>query len=1025
MSDDIIDGGSGYDVVVYGIPRADATITLLENGDIQVVSDEEGTDILRDIEAISFIDITISLANYGREINGTEADDELVGTDFGDYISGLDGDDILNGSAGDDTLIGGDGDDTLIGGSGADIMQAGAGNDTVWYSYGDVFLDSAGRAIDVGGAGRDALRVEAGSHFNSANLSIYGFEEFHGAERDDRAVGLRDDVDYHLSGGAGNDTLIGAGGDDTLIGGSGADIMQAGAGNDTVWYSYGDVFLDSAGRAIDVGGAGRDALRVEAGSHFNSANLSIYGFEEFHGAERDDRAVGLRDDVDYHLSGGAGNDTLIGAGGDDTLIGGSGADIMQAGAGNDTVWYSYGDVFLDSAGRAIDVGGAGRDALRVEAGSHFNSANLSIYGFEEFHGAERDDRAVGLRDDVDYHLSGGAGNDTLIGAGGDDTLIGGSGADIMQAGAGNDTVWYSYGDVFLDSAGRAIDVGGAGRDALRVEAGSHFNSANLSIYGFEEFHGAERDDRAVGLRDDVDYHLSGGAGNDTLIGAGGDDTLIGGSGADIMQAGAGNDTVWYSYGDVFLDSAGRAIDVGGAGRDALRVEAGSHFNSANLSIYGFEEFHGAERDDRAVGLRDDVDYHLSGGAGNDTLIGAGGDDTLIGGSGADIMQAGAGNDTVWYSYGDVFLDSAGRAIDVGGAGRDALRVEAGSHFNSANLSIYGFEEFHGAERDDRAVGLRDDVDYHLSGGAGNDTLIGAGGDDTLIGGSGADIMQAGAGNDTVWYSYGDVFLDSAGRAIDVGGAGRDALRVEAGSHFNSANLSIYGFEEFHGAERDDRAVGLRDDVDYHLSGGAGNDTLIGAGGDDTLIGGSGADIMQAGAGNDTVWYSYGDVFLDSAGRAIDVGGAGRDALRVEAGSHFNSANLSIYGFEEFHGAERDDRAVGLRDDVDYHLSGGAGNDELQSAGGEDTLEGGAGNDTLHGGAGSDAFHFNMNDDEDIIADFEDDIDTLVFTGLGDIDDVGNVASQVGTDVVFNFGSGDVLIVRDTTIAAVLDDIEIA
>jgi serralysin len=240
MSDDIIDGGSGYDVVVYGIPRADATITLLENGDIQVVSDEEGTDILRDIEAISFIDITISLANYGREINGTEADDELVGTDFGDYISGLDGDDILNGSAGDDTLIGGDGDDTLIGGSGADIMQAGAGNDTVWYSYGDVFLDSAGRAIDVGGAGRDALRVEAGSHFNSANLSIYGFEEFHGAERDDRAVGLRDDVDYHLSGGAGNDELQSAGGEDTLEGGAGNDTLHGGAGSDAFHFNMND-----------------------------------------------------------------------------------------------------------------------------------------------------------------------------------------------------------------------------------------------------------------------------------------------------------------------------------------------------------------------------------------------------------------------------------------------------------------------------------------------------------------------------------------------------------------------------------------------------------------------------------------------------------------------------------------------------------------------------------------------------------------------------------------------------------------
>jgi Ca2+-binding RTX toxin-like protein len=64
------------------------------------------------------------------------------------------------------------------------------------------------------------------------------------------------------------------------------------------------------------------------------------------------------------------------------------------------------------------------------------------------------------------------------------------------------------------------------------------------------------------------------------------------------------------------------------------------------------------------------------------------------------------------------------------------------------------------------------------------------------------------------------------------------------------------------------------------------------------------------------------------------------------------------------------------------LYGGDGMDTLIGEMGNDILEGGAGNDELTGGVGADTFYFRQGSDSDIVTDFQNDIDAIVFVGFG-------------------------------------------
>ena len=342
-----------------------AAMTIYDNGGTDLFDfSHYGTNQRIDLnqEAISNIggktgNLIVARGTVIENASGGSGNDQLIGNSANN---------ILTGNGGNDRLVGGGGNDILRGGGGKDDMSGGAGNDTVYFTGGDRFWDN-GTPRNIGGSGTDKLIIEAGSKFNTSGLSWYGFERFQGAERDDRVVGNDGSVNYVLEGRGGNDTLIGHAGDDQLLGGNGNDVLRGrwgkdtmfgGAGNDTVYFGGGDNFWNN-GTPRDVGGSGIDTLIIEAGSRFNTAGLSLYGFERFQGAERNDRVTGNDGNVDYWLNGGGGNDFLRGNSGRDTLLGGGGNDTLDAGAssggwqrmeggnGNDTYTVSSNGGWID------------------------------------------------------------------------------------------------------------------------------------------------------------------------------------------------------------------------------------------------------------------------------------------------------------------------------------------------------------------------------------------------------------------------------------------------------------------------------------------------------------------------------------------------------------------------------------------------------------------------------------------------------------------------------------------------------
>ncbi len=162
-----------------------------------------------------------------------------------------------------------------------------------------------------------------------------------------------------------------------------------------------------------------------------------------------------------------------------------------------------------------------------------------------------------------------------------------------------------------------------------------------------------------------------------------------------------------------------------------------------------------------------------------------------------------------------------------------------------------------------------------------------------------------------------------------------------------------------------------------------------------LTGTSAAEVFNAGKGNDKV----------NAGGGVDVvkGGLGKDVLNGEAGN------------DKLFGNGGNDR-----------LNGGAGRDKLFGGAGNDRLDGGKGNDALRGNAGADRFIFK--DGKDVVLDFQDDIDTVVFSrslvnGSLTKARLANIVDEGANELTFDFGQGDQLIIKGiSSFADLRDDI---
>ncbi len=115
---------------------------------------------------------------------------------------------------------------------------------------------------------------------------------------------------------------------------------------------------------------------------------------------------------------------------------------------------------------------------------------------------------------------------------------------------------------------------------------------------------------------------------------------------------------------------------------------------------------------------------------------------------------------------------------------------------------------------------------------------------------------------------------------------------------------------------------------------------------------------------------------------IRVIGTGRDSIDGREGDDVIFAGLNsdtVIGFTGndaiFGGDGFDILSGGDGGDV---LSGGRGNDTLRASAGFDMLDGGRGDDVMSGGFGPDRFVFGANTGDDLVTDFQDGVDKVIF-----------------------------------------------
>ncbi|GGA21804.1 calcium-binding protein [Neptunicoccus cionae] len=488
------------------------------------------------------------------------------------------------------------------------------------------------------------------------------------------------------------------------------------------------------------------------------------------------------------------------------------------------------------------------------------------------------------------------------------------------------------------------------------------------------------------------------------------------------------------------------------------IESGDLAQNQSFSFTRFTDHVSFVEDDTITGTKDDDNYRLGAGddivyalGGSDLIDGEDGNDTLFGGDSQDYLYGGKGNDHLYggasgysSSFGvDRLFGDAGKdylfggpeqSELYGGGGRDKLYLLEGDgvvYGGGGGDKIYLETELFG--------GL---IEMQASGDSGNDKIFGGNASDYLYGGDGRDLIKGAKRSDFIDGRNGDDrLLGGAGADQVIGGAGKDKIFGQKGSD------DLYGGEgadEFYGGkgndtasyERDAGAViaSLKDDSKNagaaagdtyhsienllgnsshdHLTGDNGKNALHGGAGNDALFGGAGADRLSADDGNNSLYGGKGNDNLEGFGIGTNLyyGGKGKDTIWDE------SRGATVHG-----GGGAD------------YIETSSGRDIIFGGSGADDIYSGKGNDTVAGDGGSDSFHFGKTENDKLtITDFKDGEDTLVFdtdlyrTKSGDFMGANafmdTYAEETGSDVLFDFGGGNTVLVKDMTVSELTDDI---
>lgn len=385
-----------------------------------------------------------------------------------------------------------------------------------------------------------------------------------------------------------------------------------------------------------------------------------------------------------------------------------------------------------------------------------------------------------------------------------------------------------------------------------------------------------------------------------------------------------------------------------------------------------------------------------------------------------------------------------------------------------------FKYLRSADRADTVHSARSGSDIATDGG--NDRIYGGAGVDRIDGGAGDDVMSGGGSSDRFVRSHGDgvdtitdfragsggdkIELDdyafrsfteiritqqSAGAYVNLGKDGGILLKGVSASSLTSANFvladtnharfaaSMNSGSYFIGSDDDDVLTmspsALKSGATVRL--GTGHDTVKVTAGDGFTLAASalgrfnGLDAIDVSA-DKKVWLTLTDSVVKQSDRGVFTIVSGSYGIaKLDVGNPAGGRAVVLDGRGTDRLADGHGHTVRIADDASVAVVGGDHADTIRGGdsasriyggAGDDRLSGGAGNDYLAGGSGHDAFVFAIGYDHDTIADFQVSADRLVLDAtLLHGHHLGDFASQSGSNVVLNFGGGDVLTVDGVSV----------
>ncbi len=441
--DDVVDGGAGDDTVVFGINVADVTAYTNDGTTITIVSDDEGTDQITNVEMFEFADTTItSVGDLDTALAAVAVEDQTIpGTAGADALVGALGDDTFTPMAGDDSVDGADGDDTVVFGIATTDV-------TAYTNDGTTVTITSSEGVDT-----------------ITNVENFKFSDTA------TAITL-----------ANLDSTFSTVDDDTFTSTSGNDAFDGGNGTDKVVFGYattGLTSLTSDGTTLTVvGEEGTDTLTSIETLQFSNGIFAVDGLTL--GTSAGETLAGSANaDV---IDAGAGMDTINAGAGNDLVLNVAAGENVDGGAGSDTVKFTFAESDITSAtenenGSVSIVTADGTTTLSsvesvILAGGEQSSLGFvatqqnggPVFTSQDAGSGSSSLTPTAYEGPVDYLEF------TLIADGANNNVVGDSTNDFINLGAGDDAAEGGAGDDILDGGlGSNFLTGGAGADQFYID----------------------------------------------------------------------------------------------------------------------------------------------------------------------------------------------------------------------------------------------------------------------------------------------------------------------------------------------------------------------------------------------------------------------------------------------------------------------------------------------------------------------------------------------------------------------------